>query len=128
MVKLWTPLLEAHDQELLVRRSREPRVAYIEVTWSPAHKNEEISTEQIAQRVNALLWKRGEVLEYNSNKIGWMLRELGLKTRHNGKCKALRFSRDTRRQIHRLALQFGLELPRDRECSDCKDPQLIGNK
>jgi hypothetical protein len=128
IVKLWTPLLEAQDQELQARRSREPRVAIVEVTWSPSHKIEEMSTEQISQRVNALLWKRGEVLEYNSNKIGWMLRELGLKSRHNGKCKAIRFSRDTRRQIHRLALQFGLELPRDPDCSDCKDPQLIGNK
>ena len=128
IVKLWTLLLEAQDQELQARRSREPRVAIIEVTWSPAHKDKEMSTEQITQRVNALLWKRGEVLEYNSNKIGWMLRELGLKSRHNGKCKALRFSRDTRRQIHRLALQFGLELPKDPDCSDCNDPQLIGNK
>jgi hypothetical protein len=128
IVKLWTPLLESQDQELQLRWSREPRVVIVETIWGPSHENKEMSTEQITQRVNALLWKRGEVLKYNSLQIGRMLRELGLNSRHNGKHKVLRFCRDQRRQIHALALQFGLNLPKDPGCSDCNDPQLIGNK
>ena len=70
--------------------------------------------------VNALLRDRGETLRYNSKEIGWKLRSLGLLSRHTGMRKALRFSRDVRRQIHRLAAQFGLQLPRFADCEDCK--------
>jgi len=79
-----------------------------------------MSTDAITKRVNALLHDRGETLRYNSLEIGWKLRNLGLLSQHNGKRKALRFSRDVRRQIHRLAAQFGLQLPRFAECEDCK--------
>ena len=115
------PMLEAHEQDLLTSRSRDPHVASVESVWAPSHKTKEMSTDAIANRVNALLGERGEVLRYNSMEIGWKLRSLGLTSRHTGKRKALRFSRDVRRQIHRLAAQFGLQLPRFADCEDCKE-------
>jgi len=58
---------------------------------------------------------------YNSREIGWKLRNLGLLSRHSGTRKTLRFSRDVRRRIHRLAAQFGLQLPKVADCEDCKE-------
>ena len=114
------PLLEAHDQDLRASRARDPHVASVESVWAPSHKTKEMSTDAITKRVNALLHERGETLRYNSKEIGWNLRNLGLTSRHNGTRKALRFSRDVRRQIHRLAAQFGLQLPKVADCEDCK--------
>jgi len=118
--KALMPLLEAHQQDLRASRARDPNVASVESVWAPSHKTKEMSTDAITKRVNALLHDRGETLRYNSLEIGWKLRNLGLLSQHNGKRKALRFSRDVRRQIHRLAAQFGLQLPRFAECEDCK--------
>jgi hypothetical protein len=114
------PMIEAHEQNLLASRGRDPNVASVESVWAPSHKTKEMSTSAITKRVNALLRERGETLRYNSKEIGWKLRNLGLTSRHNGACKALLFSRDVRRQIHRLAAQFGLQLPKVAGCDDCK--------
>ena len=115
------PMLEAHEQDLLASRSRDPHVVIVEAVWAPAHEEKGMSTDEITKRVNALLRDRGEILRYNSMEIGWKLKKLGLSSRHNGKRKAFRFSRDERRQIHRLAAQFGLQLPKVADCEDCKE-------
>jgi hypothetical protein len=118
--KALTPLLEAHELDLRASRARDPHVASVESAWTPSHKTKEMSTDAITERVNALLHDRGETLRYNSKEIGWKLRSLGLLSRHNGKRKVVRFTREMRRQIHRLAAQFGLQLPRFADCEDCK--------
>ncbi len=118
--KALMPLLEAHEQDLRASRARDPHVASVESVWAPSHKEKEMSTDEITKRVDALLRDRGETLRYNSKEIGWKLRSLGLLSHHTGKRKALQFSRDVRRQIHRLAAQFGLQLPRFADCEDCK--------
>jgi hypothetical protein len=114
------PMIEAHEQDLRASRGRDPNVAGVESVWAPSHKIKEMSTDAITKRVNALLHERGETLRYNSKEIGWKLKNLGLLSRHNGKRKALRFTRDVRRQIHCLAAQFGLQLPKVADCEDCK--------
>jgi hypothetical protein len=76
------------------------------------------------QRVNALLSNRGEILEFSAKQIGWKLKSLGLQRHDNGNNKVLRFCRETRRQIHKLAAQFGLKLPKMENCADCEDSQL----
>ena len=103
-------------------------MAIVEAVWAAAHKEKEMSTVQITDRVNSLLRDRGETLTYNPNEIGWKLRNLGLDRRHNGKRKVVPFSREMRRRIHQLAAQFGLKLPKVADCADCKDTQLIANK
>jgi hypothetical protein len=113
-------MLEAHEQDLLASRARDPNVGTLESIWGPSHKIKEMSTDAITNRVNALLRNRGETRRFNSKEIGWKLRNMGLVTRHNGKRKALVFSRDVRRQIHRLASQFGLQLEKVADCEDCK--------
>jgi hypothetical protein len=120
IVEASRPMIEAHELDLLASRARDPLVAIEESVWAPSHKTKEMSTSAITKRVNALLRERGETLRYNSKEIGWKLRNLGLTSRHNGTRKALRFSRDVRRQIHRLAAQFGLQLPKVADCEDCK--------
>jgi hypothetical protein len=120
-----TPLVDAHDQEMRAWRARDPHLAIVEAIWSAAHKKREISTAEITGRVNALLRKRGEILRYNSQEIGWKLRKLGLSRQSNGKCKVVRFSHEKRRQIHQLAARFGLQLPKIADCEDCKRTQPI---
>jgi hypothetical protein len=122
--KALTPLLKAHEQELLARRSLDPRVAIVEAVWAAAHKEKEMSTVQITERVNALLHSRGEFLTFNPNEIGWKLRDLGLNRRHNGKCKVVPFSPAMRWRVHHLAAEFGLKLPKVASCTDCKGTQL----
>jgi hypothetical protein len=126
--KALTPLLEAHEQDLLASRALDPHVAIVESVWTPSHKEKELSTAEIAKRVTALLRDRGETIRYNSKEIGWKLRSLGLSRRHNGKCKAVLFDRETRHRIHVLAAQFGLQLPKVADCNDCKRTQLIAQE
>jgi hypothetical protein len=126
--KALTPLLEAHEQDLLASRALNPYVVIVEAIWTPAHDEKEISTAEITERVNALLRDRGESFTYNVKEIGWKLANLGLSRRHNGKRKVVRFTREMRRQVHQLAAQFGLQLPQRAECADCKDAQLIDRK
>jgi len=120
-----TPLVDAHDQEMRAWRARDPHLAIVEAIWCAAHKKREISTAEITRRVNALLRERGEIHRYNSHEVGWKLRNLGLRTKHNGKCKVVPFFREVCRRIHELAVQFGLQLPKIADCEDCKRTQLI---
>jgi hypothetical protein len=120
IVKILTPLLEARAEELRSRRSLDPRVAIVEAVWAAAHKEKEMSTAQITQRVNALLHSRGDFVTYNPNQIGWKLRDLGLNRRHNGKGKVVPFCPAARYRIHQLAMQFGLKLPKVAGCVICK--------
>jgi hypothetical protein len=125
IVNAVSPLLEAHEQELLERRFLDPRVAILEAVWTPAHEGKEISTARIAERVNALLRNRGESQVYNAREIGRKLRSLGLPRLSNGSNKVLRFSREICQRIHRLAAQFGLDLPKMMDCPDCQATQPV---
>lgn len=125
IVKAVTPLLEVHEQERQARRALDPRVAILEAVWAAAHEGKEISTAEVAKRVNALLRNRGEILEYSAKKVGWKMRDLGLQRNDNGNNKVLRFGREMRRQVHLLATQFGLRLPKMVDCADCESSQPI---
>jgi len=127
--KALAPLLEIHEEDLLASRSLAPEPAIVETIFRPSHDKREISTAEITMRVKLLLHARGEIVEYNSRQIGWKLRKLGLLTDHNGKQKALRFTREKCRRVHVLATQFKLQLPKVAGCEDCKSMQMIeGNE
>jgi hypothetical protein len=117
-----TPLLEAHEEELTSRRQLDPEVVVVEVLWDPVHTEREITMAAATQRLNDLLRLRGETLEYNPKEVGWTLARLDLPRKDNGHNRVLRFSRDLRRRIHQLAVQFGLKLRKKAECSDCAEP------
>jgi hypothetical protein len=128
IVKAVAPLLQAHEQALRERRLLDPEVVIVEAFWSPLHNEKEFPVKELTTRVDALLRSRGEISTYNEKQIGWKLRNMGLNRHNNGKGKVLRIDRDMRRRIHQLATQFGLELPKVKDCADCKDPQLIAHK
>jgi hypothetical protein len=129
IVKAVTLLLEAQEQELSARRSRNPYLAIVEAVWSAAHKKaKEISVAEVAQRVNVILHSRGENLQFSAHEIGWRLRHLELDRCHNGKAKVLRFSREICRRIHQLAAQFGLQLPKVAGCADCQGTQMVAQE
>jgi hypothetical protein len=126
--KALTPLLEAHEHDLLAIRALDPHLAIVEAIWGAAHKEKETSVVDLTKLVNALLRDRGEILEYNVNEIGWKLANLRLARRHNGKRKVVRFTREMHRRIHQLATQFGLQLSKVTDCDDCKGTQLVGQE
>jgi hypothetical protein len=120
IVEVLTPLLESHQQDLLAQRSRDPKVGIVEAIWVPAHRPGKMSTTEISERVNALLASRGEIRQYSSWEIGWMLKKLRLHTRRSRDHKALEFSSEIRQRVHQLAREFELQLPQMSDCTDCK--------
>jgi len=123
--KLLLPIVEQQRQSTAARRLLDPLAVIVEVIWAPAHEENQITTSEVRQRVNALLLTRGERLEYSANEIGWKLSDLGLRRHRNSKGMVLKFSREVRKQIHGLAAQFGLKSRKVDGCEDCAPVQVI---
>jgi hypothetical protein len=100
-------------------QQRNPHRAVIEALWSPSHTDKEMSMKELTKRVNALLRSRNETIEFDLRDIGWKMRQLGLPRQRNRDGMFVQLSRDLRRQVHQLARNFGLKLPRFKDCSDC---------
>jgi len=115
-----SPFLEAQEREILEQQGRDPYRAIIESIWSPSHTSKEIPISDLTKRVNAILLSRGEVIELDSRVVGWKLTHLRLPRDRDGKGKLLRFSRDVRRRLHEFAHAYQLDLPKLRDCDDCK--------
>jgi hypothetical protein len=128
IVQILTPLLQSREKELLERRSRDPRVAVLEGVWTPSHDCDEITVDEITNRVNAILRSRGVKEESNSRKIGWQLRNLNLRTSSNGRRKVLRFWSETRSRIHQNVRDLRLQLPFREDCVDCRALQATKDK
>ena len=128
IIQILTPLFESHQQDISAQRSRDPRVAILEVVWGPSHDQDEMAVGEITKRVNAVLRSRGVTDEYNVREMGWKLSRLGLCTSSNGKRKGLRFSSETRWGLHRSTREFGLKLPFRKDCADCQGLQATEQK
>jgi len=87
--------------------------------WSPSHGSKELAVAELTKRVNAILRSRGELSDLSWYEVGWKLRRLGLDRGRNGAGKLLKFSRDLRRQLHQLARDFQLDVPKMAGCGDC---------
>jgi hypothetical protein len=123
--QLLLPMVEQQRQSTAARRLLDPLALVVEVIWMPAHEENQITTSEVRQRVNALLLTRGERLEYSANEIGWKLSDLGLRRHRNSKGMVLKFSREVRKRMHGLAGQFGLKLRKVDGCEDCAPVQVI---
>lgn len=128
IIQLLTPLFESHQQDVSAQRSRDPRVAIVEVSWTPSHGQDEMTVGEITKRVNTILRSRGVTHEYSGKEIGWKLRDLSLRTTSNGKCKVLRFSREIRGIVHDYVQEFRLQLPFRKDCPDCQALQGTDKK
>ncbi len=113
------PLLRRHEQDTLAQRAHDPNRAIIEVIWAPSHESKEIGVTQVTELTNALLRNRGEILEYSSVEIGWMLKNLGFYRHRDGTGMVLRFSREHCLLVHQRAAQWGLNLRPGEGCSSC---------
>jgi hypothetical protein len=122
IVRILTPLLESHQQDLLAERSCDPRVAILEAIWAPSHDQDEITVGEVTKRTNAILRSRGATQDYNVKEIGWKLKNLNFRTSSNGKCKVLAFW-TTRSRIHDQVREFRLQLPFKENCKDCQAMQ-----
>ena len=113
------PVLEAQEEEFRECEQRDVSRAIVESIWVPSHESKEISMIEVTKRLNAILHARGETLDTSTKAVGWRMSDLGLPRVRNGKGMWLRFSRDICVQIHRLANNFSLELPKVDGCPDC---------
>lgn len=116
-----TPLIEQQQRDLLERQERDPHRAIVEVLWGRAHRTNDITVTEITEKVNALLESRGASFDFDEAALGRQLEELGLKRDRNGKGKFLRLEPDMRREVHRLARNFSLDLPKSKGCRDCEE-------
>ena len=123
IVQLLLPHLEAQDEQTREQRLRNPTVVIVEAVWGPAHNGTPVSVTEVARRVNAILRYRDVTDVYSPREIGWKLRQLQLPTSSNGRCKIVKFTDEIRRRVHRLAHEFGLQLPPVAGCVLCgSDP------
>jgi hypothetical protein len=127
-VRILTPLLEPHQQDVLAQRSCDPRVAILEAIWTPSHDQDEIAVGEVTKRTNAILRSRGATQDYNVKEIGWKLRNLNLRTSSNGKCKVLTFLGSSRSRVHEYVREFRLQLPFKENCKDCQAVQATKEK
>jgi hypothetical protein len=128
IVRILTPLLESHQQDVLAQRSCDPRVAILEAIWIPSHDQDEITVGEITKRTNAILRSRGATQDYNVKQIGWKLKNLNFRTSSNGKQKVLAFWSTTRSRVHKYVQEFRLQLPFRENCKDCQALQGIKEK
>ena len=115
------PIVDQIQRLRTIRISTDPLAAIVEATWAPAHnpKRTPMRMAEIHQRVNALLQGRGERLEYSIKELGWKCSQAGLDRHRTADGMILKFSAEFCARLHQLARQFGLVLPKQRECKDC---------
>ena len=125
IVRILTPFLESHQQELLARRSRNPQVAIVKAVWIPAHEPGKMSVTDVAKRANALLRSDDEMYVYSPREVGWLLRKLRIQTHRTANCRIVQFSSVVRQRVHELARELGLQCAAVQGCPDCKELQAI---
>ena len=119
------PLLQRQEQDAVLCRGCDVKVALVEVLWDVSHTEVEIAVSKLTALTNCLLRCRGETIAYRAEEIGWRLKALGLYRHRDGDGMQLRFSREHRLRIHQAVQQFGLVLPPKDGCPDCTSPDAV---
>jgi len=130
------PLLKPVDREIRVDHTSLLSAITLEVLLARCHTStgRYVPVVELADDVSTVLRGRGEVLDVSPEKIGWVLRSLGLRTDFvlAGR-KGLVLSNEGREKVHQLAAGYGVrtlrELPEKISCSLCAGlvPQLKPN-
>jgi hypothetical protein len=129
ILELLRTALQSHVQEMIERRSIDPRVAILESIWAPSHESGKLRTSEITDRTNVILRSRGESLEFNARQIGWHLRKMGIGTRRvDGTSRGLVFCSAVRGRVHELTVSFGLRLRTQPKCPLCEPSSAADNK
>ena len=79
--------LKDQDEQQLARRSREPQRVIVEALWGPMHAGAPISVSDVTGRLNALLHARGELVDFRSEQVGFILKDLGIPRRRGQRGK-----------------------------------------
>jgi hypothetical protein len=118
-----TPWFVAYEDELSARRSTDVKAILVEELWTPSHESQQIAISDLTKRVNNSLRHRGERNFYSEKEVGWKLRQMRIPRHRNGKGMVVKFSSEVRRRVHFFVREFGLNLPRNENCPDCKGLQ-----
>jgi hypothetical protein len=125
------PLLKPVDSEIRVGHASLLTAIAVEVLLARchAHTGKYFPVIELTADVNTVLRGRGEILEVSPEKMGWALRNLGLRTDFiPGGTKGLLLSNEVRQRIHKLAAGYGvrtLREPRAKvECTLCAATEM----
>jgi len=119
-------LLKPADSEVRVECASLFTAIVVEVLLVRCHTatGKYFAVIDVCKDVNTVLRARGDVIELSPEKVGWILRALNLHTEFlPGGRKGLALSNAVRKEIHELALAYGVrtlrELPEKIECLHC---------
>jgi hypothetical protein len=123
-------LLQPQNEEIRARRFLDPRCAIVEILLAVTHeaKQRELIVDELTKQVNALLWTRGERVEYSAETVGWQLRGLGLPRHTSSAGRQVILDRENSKRIHLLAQGFEMLTVRVEGCPDCNDEQSAKTK
>ena len=120
------PLLKPVDSDIRVGHTSLLTAIVLEVLLAHchAHTGWHVPVTELTGGTNTLLLGRGETIEVSPEKVGWVLRALGLHTDFlPGGRKGLLLSQEVREKIHKLAAAHGVCTLRERspaiECTLC---------
>lgn len=124
-------LLSTHDDQLVSDRSDTPEAVLLESVLVLIHQGKsKFLVREIAEEFTRIQRARGERLVYSPERIGHLLKKVGLFTRRLGKDgRGLVMDLATVRRAHELAAMYGSAgLERSEEhlhCSECHDNERV---
>lgn len=116
------PLLRQQDQEFHVERSAGLESVVLEALLCSCHERgrSTVRAAELAEIINTVLAKRGEILRLSPETVGHRLKSLGFRSEPIG-CsgKGLWLLGDVRAKIHKLAREYGAQQDLMNECIHC---------
>jgi hypothetical protein len=113
-------VLQPQDEEVREQRYFDVGCAIVEILLGVIHsgKENEIQVRELTKKVNALLWSRGESLEYSPEEVGWKLRDLDIPRHSNSSGRQVLLGKNIIERVHDLARTYDL-LTGQLVASDC---------
>ena len=117
-------LLKGCSEDVRAERSGGIEATVLTATLKLGHGSEpQAYAREIAAGVNQIEKERGESYKLSKEKVGRVLRKLGLRTRHDMNGRALVFDQATQALLHELCLEYDV-LPAAPQCGYCHKMQV----
>jgi len=121
-------ILRLHSEQIHADRAGGIEGIVVQSILRLAHRDElQAYVRDIATAAIQISIEQGESLKLSSEKVGHVLKRIGLYTRSLGSGgRGLVFDKATQLRAHRLAMEYGL-LPSVSECGYCHHLQVLGD-
>ena len=125
-------LLSCSDVDVRFSWSRLPNFAIVDVLLVFIHEKKElrVSVKKLTEFVNVALRARGEIKEYSSVEIGFLLSRLNLPRSRAASGMLVNLDRKLSRRVHDLKKLYGVTTSPSRfpGCPDCELTEVHGDK